>query len=43
VASWLDEQYFLDLEREAILSLIAEPKTMERVQHMLQTNKPLRN
>jgi 3-hydroxyacyl-CoA dehydrogenase len=40
---WADEQYFLDLEREVFLSLIAEPKTLERVQHMLQTNKPLRN
>lgn len=40
---WAGEQYFLDLEREAFLSLIAEPKTLERVQHMLQTNKPLRN
>ncbi|MEM9886619.1 MAG: 3-hydroxyacyl-CoA dehydrogenase/enoyl-CoA hydratase family protein [Bacteroidota bacterium] len=37
------EQYLLDIEREAMLSLIAEPKTMERIQHMLTTNKPLRN
>ena len=37
------EQYLLDLEREAFLSLCGEQKTLERVQHMLQTGKPLRN
>ncbi len=37
------EQYLLDLEREAFLSLCSEPKTMERIQHMLEHNKPLRN
>lgn len=37
------EQYLLDLEREAFLSLAGEQKTLERIQHMLQTNKPLRN
>jgi 3-hydroxyacyl-CoA dehydrogenase len=31
------------LEREAFLSLVTEAKTMERISHMLQTNKPLRN
>lgn len=41
--AWMDEQYFLDLEREAVLSLIGEPKTLERIQHMLMNNKPLRN
>jgi 3-hydroxyacyl-CoA dehydrogenase len=41
--SWLDEHVFLDLEREAFLSLLGEEKTMERISHMLQTNKPLRN
>jgi 3-hydroxyacyl-CoA dehydrogenase len=40
---WVSEQYILDLEREAFLSLVAEPKTMERIGHMLQTNKPLRD
>jgi 3-hydroxyacyl-CoA dehydrogenase len=40
---WVPEQYILDLEREAFLSLVTEPKTMERITHMLQTNKPLRN
>lgn len=37
------EQYLLDLEREAFLSLISEKKTMERIQHILNTGKPLRN
>lgn len=41
--SEVDEQYLLDLEREAFLSLIAEPKTQMRMQHMLKTGKPLRN
>lgn len=43
VPTFMDEQYFLDLEREALLSLIGEQKTQERIWHMLQTNKPLRN
>jgi 3-hydroxyacyl-CoA dehydrogenase len=37
------EQYLLDLEREAFLSLCGQPKTQERMQHMLKTGKPLRN
>jgi len=37
------EQYLLDLEREAFLSLCGERKTLERMQHMLKTGKPLRN
>ncbi len=37
------EQYLLDLEREAFLSLCTEKKTLERIQHMLKTGKPLRN
>jgi 3-hydroxyacyl-CoA dehydrogenase len=41
--AWMDEQYFLDLERETLLSLAAEPKTQERVMYMLQNGKPLRN
>ena len=40
---WVDQQYLLNLEREASLSLIMETKTQERIMHMLQTNKPLRN
>jgi len=41
--TWVDEQYILDLEREAFLSLCGEPKTQERMWHILQTGKPLRN
>lgn len=41
--SYIDEQVMLDLEREAFLSLIAEPKTQMRMQHMLLKGKPLRN
>ena len=37
------EQDLLDLERESFLSLCGEPKTQERIQHMLQKGKPLRN
>ncbi|MEM7368829.1 MAG: 3-hydroxyacyl-CoA dehydrogenase/enoyl-CoA hydratase family protein [Bacteroidota bacterium] len=37
------EQYLLDLEREAFMSLVAEKKTQDRIQQMLQTGKPLRN
>ncbi|MBT2758315.1 enoyl-CoA hydratase/isomerase family protein [Mesobacillus foraminis] len=39
----VDEQYLLDLEREAFLSLVAELKTQARMQHMLVKGKPLRN
>jgi 3-hydroxyacyl-CoA dehydrogenase len=39
----VSERYLLDIEREAFLSLCGEPKTLERVQYMLQNNKPLRN
>ena len=37
------EQYLLDLEREAFLSLLGERKTRDRIQHTLKTGKPLRN
>jgi len=37
------EQYLLDLEREAFLSLCGQRKTQERIQHMLQKGKVLRN
>jgi len=40
---WVSEQYILDLEREAFMSLIGEPKTHERIMHMVQTGKALRN
>jgi 3-hydroxyacyl-CoA dehydrogenase len=39
----VSEQYFLDLEREAFLSLCGEPKTVERIVATLKTGKPLRN
>jgi 3-hydroxyacyl-CoA dehydrogenase len=39
----ISEQYFLDLEREAFLSLCGEPKTAERIAATLKTGKPLRN
>jgi len=39
----VSEQYLHDLEREAILSLLTERKTLERIEHTLKTGKPLRN
>src|SRR3990170_488660 len=39
----VSEDYLLDLEREAFLSLLGEQKTQERMRHLLQTGKPLRN
>lgn len=39
----VSERYLLNLERETFLSLCGERKTLERIQHMLQTGKPLRN
>jgi 3-hydroxyacyl-CoA dehydrogenase len=41
--SIVSEHEMLDLEREAFLSLLGERKTLERIQHMLKTGKPLRN
>jgi 3-hydroxyacyl-CoA dehydrogenase len=40
---WVSEQYVLDLEREAFLSLCGEEKTQARMWSLLQTGKPLRN
>jgi 3-hydroxyacyl-CoA dehydrogenase len=42
-AQTVPEQYILDLEREAFVSLCGEPKTQERISHTLKTGKPLRN
>jgi 3-hydroxyacyl-CoA dehydrogenase len=42
-AQWVSEQYILDLEREAFLSLCGEEKTQARMWSLLQTGKPLRN
>jgi 3-hydroxyacyl-CoA dehydrogenase len=39
----VSEQYLLDLEREAFLSLCGQKKTLERLQSILTTGKPLRN
>jgi 3-hydroxyacyl-CoA dehydrogenase len=39
----VSEQYLLDLEREAFVSLCGDPKTQARMEHMLTTGKPLRN
>ncbi|MFJ5623323.1 3-hydroxyacyl-CoA dehydrogenase NAD-binding domain-containing protein [Peribacillus loiseleuriae] len=39
----VDEQYLLNLEKEAFLSLISMPKSQQRMQHMLLKGKPLRN
>ncbi|WP_026767951.1 3-hydroxyacyl-CoA dehydrogenase/enoyl-CoA hydratase family protein [Asinibacterium sp. OR53] len=41
--SLVSEQYLLDLEREAFLSLCGEKKTLERIQSVLKTGKPIRN
>lgn len=41
--TWVSEQEILDLEKEAFLSLLGEPKTQDRIMHMLNTGKPLRN
>jgi 3-hydroxyacyl-CoA dehydrogenase len=40
---WVAEEHVLELEREAFLALLHEPKTMERIQALLTTGKPLRN
>jgi 3-hydroxyacyl-CoA dehydrogenase len=42
-ATRVSEQYLLDLEREAFLSLIGTRQTQDRIAHMLKTGKPLRN
>jgi 3-hydroxyacyl-CoA dehydrogenase len=39
----VSEQYLLELEREAFVSLCGDPKTQARMHHMLATGKPLRN
>jgi len=42
-ATMVNEQYLLDLEREAFLSLCGEPKTIERLQSVLKQGRPVRN
>ena len=39
----VSEQYLLDLEREAFMSLLGNQKTLDRIQYLLMNNKPLRN
>jgi 3-hydroxyacyl-CoA dehydrogenase len=41
--AYVSEQYLIDLEREAFVSLCGEQKTLERISAMLKTGKPLRN
>ena len=41
--SAVDEQYLLDIEREAFISLCGEQKTIERIDYFLKKGKPLRN
>ncbi|MCS7234409.1 MAG: 3-hydroxyacyl-CoA dehydrogenase/enoyl-CoA hydratase family protein [Armatimonadetes bacterium] len=41
--SRVDEQHLLDLEREAFLSLLGERRTQDRIRHMLERGRPLRN
>jgi 3-hydroxyacyl-CoA dehydrogenase len=41
--TWVHENYLLKLEREMFLPLLSQPKTQERIAHMLKTKKPLRN
>jgi 3-hydroxyacyl-CoA dehydrogenase len=40
---WVPEEYLLELEKEAFLDLLKNEKTRERISHMLETGKPLRN
>ncbi len=40
---WVDEEYIMALEREKILELARDPRTLARGKHMLETGKPLRN
>ncbi len=42
-AAPVTEQQMLDLERETFISLCGEQKSLDRMQHMLMNNKPLRN
>jgi 3-hydroxyacyl-CoA dehydrogenase len=43
LGQWVTEQHILDLERDAFLALLKEPKTMERIQGFLMTRKVIRN
>ena len=39
----VDEQWVLDLERKVFVSLLQQEKTLERIENMMSTGKPLRN
>jgi 3-hydroxyacyl-CoA dehydrogenase len=41
--TWVPEEYILELERKAFVELCHEPKTLDRLAHMIEHNKPLRN
>jgi 3-hydroxyacyl-CoA dehydrogenase len=41
--TWVPEEYMLDLERQVFVELCHEPKSIERLAHMIEHNKPLRN
>jgi len=43
MVQWVDEEYILDLEREAFCSLCGEPKTQARIEHFLSTGQKLSN
>ena len=43
IPRWVGEEHFLELEREAFVQLVTQPKSLERIQAMLTTGKPLRN
>ncbi|HEX2373819.1 MAG TPA: 3-hydroxyacyl-CoA dehydrogenase/enoyl-CoA hydratase family protein, partial [Actinomycetota bacterium] len=43
LGQWVTEQHILDLERDAFLALLGEPRTMERIQGFLTTGKVIRN
>ncbi|HKQ02696.1 MAG TPA: 3-hydroxyacyl-CoA dehydrogenase/enoyl-CoA hydratase family protein [Actinomycetes bacterium] len=43
LGQWVTEQHILDLERDAFLALLREPRTMERIQGFLMTGKVIRN
>jgi len=40
---WVSQQYLLDLERQMFKEIVQEEKSRQRIQHMLATNKPLKN
>jgi 3-hydroxyacyl-CoA dehydrogenase len=43
ITETIDEDELMDLERRAFMSLVKRPQTLARIEHMLETGKPLRN